>query len=420
MGNALTQKILITLGFLFAYRVLAYVPTPGIDLGVIKEFFDNNSSNGLGMLNMFSGGAVSRLSIISLGIMPYITASIVMELLSATFPALGQMKKERDGMQKYMQIIRYFTIFITVVQAIGVSMGLQSMTGKSGASAVMIDPTTFTILTTFSMLTGTMLLMWIGEQITQKGIGNGISLIIFAGIVSGLPSGIANTIRSVNAGEMNFLVVLGILAIMLITILAIIYVELGERRVPISYSRKTIMQNQTKRVMNYIPVKVNLSGVIPPIFASAILMFPLTMLQSSTSKLATAVADALSPGGMGFTIATFILVIFFAFFYASIAFNAKDIADNLKRQGGFIPGVRPGEHTKEFLNEVASRLTGSGALYLAIISTVPFAIISGMGAAFYFGGVSVLIIVQVALDTMRKIEAQRTMNQYDTLGNVGL
>jgi len=420
MSNALTQKILITLGFLFAYRILAYIPTPGIDLGVIKEFFDNNSGNGLGMLNMFSGGAVSRLSIISLGIMPYITASIVMELLSATFPALGQMKKERDGMQKYMQIIRYFTIFITIVQAIGVSMGLQSMTGKSGASAVMIDPTTFTILTTFSMLTGTMLLMWIGEQITQKGIGNGISLIIFAGIVSGLPSGIANTVRSVNAGEMSFLVVLGILAIMLITILVIIYVELGERRVPISYSRKTIMQNQTKRVMNYIPIKVNLSGVIPPIFASAILMFPLTMLQSSTSTMAKSVADALSPGGMGFTIATFILVIFFAFFYASIAFNAKDIADNLKRQGGFIPGVRPGDHTKEFLNEVASRLTGSGAVYLAIISTVPFAIISGIGATFYFGGVSVLIIVQVALDTMRKIEAQRTMNQYDTLGNVGL
>ena len=420
MGNALTQKILITLGFLFAYRVLAYIPTPGVDLHVIKEFFDNNSNNALGMMNMFSGNAVSRLSIISLGIMPYITASIVMELLSATFPTLGQMKKERDGMQKYMQIIRYFTIFITVVQAIGVSMGLQSMTGRSGAAAVMIDPVLFTVLTTFSMLTGTMLLMWIGEQITQKGIGNGISLIIFAGIVSGLPSAIGNTIRAVNAGEMNFLLIIGILAIMLITVLAIIYVELGERRVPISYSRKTIMQNQTKRVMNYIPVKVNLSGVIPPIFASAVLMFPLTMLQASTNPFLTAIADTLSPGGLVFNIVTFLLVMFFAFFYASIAFNAKDIADNLKRQGGFIPGVRPGEHTKEFLNEVASRLTGSGAIYLAIISTLPFAIISGMGASFYFGGVSVLIIVQVALDTMRKIEAQRTMNQYDTLGNVGL
>ena len=262
--------------------------------------------------------------------------------------------------------------------------------------------------------------MWIGEQITQKGIGNGISLIIFAGIVSGLPAAIGNTIRAVNAGEMNFLVVLGILAIMLITVLAIIYVELGERRVPISYSRKTIMQNQNKRVMNYIPIKVNLSGVIPPIFASAVLMFPLTMLQASTNPWLTAIADTLAPGGLVFNVATFLLVMFFAFFYASIAFNAKDIADNLKRQGGFIPGVRPGEHTKEFLNEVASRLTASGAVYLAIISTVPFAIISGMGASFYFGGVSVLIIVQVALDTMRKIEAQRTMNQYDTLGNVGL
>jgi len=420
MSNALTQKILITLGFLFAYRVLAYIPTPGVDLGVIKEFFDSNSNNALGMMNMFSGNAVSRLSIISLGIMPYITASIIMELLSATFPGLAQMKKERDGMQKYMQIIRYFTIFITVIQAIGVSMGLQSMTGRAGQSAVMIDPMLFTVLATFSMLTGTMLLMWIGEQITQKGIGNGISLIIFAGIVSGLPTAIGNTIRAVNAGEMNFLVVLGILAIMLVTILVIIYVELGERRVPISYSRKTIMQNQNKRVMNYIPIKVNLSGVIPPIFASAVLMFPLTMLQASSNKYLTAIADTLAPGSIVFNIVTFFLVVFFAFFYASIAFNAKDIAENLKRQGGFIPGVRPGEHTKEFLNEVASRLTGSGAVYLGIISTVPFALISGLGASFYFGGVSVLIIVQVALDTMRKIEAQRTMNQYDTLGNVGL
>ena len=420
MNNALTQKILITLGFLFAYRVLAYIPTPGVDLNVIKEFFDTNSNNALGMMNMFSGNAVERLSIISLGIMPYITASIVMELLAATFPALGQMKKERDGMQKYMQIIRYFTIFITVVQAIGVSMGLQSMTGRAGESAVMIDPVTFTVLTTFSMLTGTMLLMWIGEQITQKGIGNGISLIIFAGIVSGLPAAIGNTIRAVNAGEMNFLVVLGILAIMIATTLFIIYVELGERRVPISYSRKTIMQNQNKRVMNYIPIKVNLSGVIPPIFASAVLMFPLTVLQASTNPWVTAIADALAPGGVLFNVATFVLVMFFAFFYASIAFNAKDIADNLKRQGGFIPGVRPGEQTKEFLNEVASRLTGAGALYLAIVSTVPFLLISKMGASFYFGGVSVLIIVQVALDTMRKIEAHRTMSQYDTLGNVGL
>ncbi len=418
MKNALTQKILITLGFLFAYRVLAYIPVPGVDLDIIKNFFDQNSNNGLGLANMFSGGAVKRFSIISLGIMPYITASIVMELLAATFPALGQMKKERDGMQKYMQIIRYFTIFITVIQAAGVSIGLRSM-GHNG-EAILIDPTTFTILATFSMLAGTMLLMWIGEQITQKGVGNGISLIIFAGIVSGIPRGISNTIASVNAGAMSFMSVLAILAIMIITIFVIIYIELGERRVPISYSRKTIMQNQHKRVMNYIPVRVNISGVIPPIFASAVLMFPLTILQSSTNKILTSISDVLTPGGIVFSVLTFLMIIFFAFFYASIQFNAKDIADNLKRQGGFIPGVRPGEHTREFLNEVASRLTVGGAIYLAIISTVPFAMINGLGASFYFGGTAVLIVVQVALDTMRKIEAQRTMSQYEVLGNVGL
>jgi len=420
MGNALTQKILITLGFLFAYRVLAYVPIPGVDLDVIKSFFDQNANNALGLANMFSGNALRRMSIISLGIMPYITAAIVMELLAATFPALGQMKKERDGMQKYMQIIRYGTILITVVQAVGVSFGLQAMKGAGGQSAVMIDPTHFVILAVFSMLTGTMLLMWFGEQITQKGVGNGISLIIFAGIVSGIPAAISNTIAAVNSGTMNFLVVLAILAIMIVTILVIIYVELGERRIPISYSRKTIMQNQHKRVMNYIPVRVNLSGVIPPIFASAVLMFPLTLLQASTNKWVTAVADILHPGGLVYNTIMFLLVIFFAFFYASIAFNAKDIADNLKRQGGFIPGVRPGEQTAAFLNDVASKLTVWGSLYLAIISTLPFILINSLGASFYFGGTAVLIVVQVALDTMRKIEAQRTMNQYETLGNVGL
>ena len=417
--NTLTQKILITLGFLFAYRVLAYIPIPGIDLDIIKHFFDQNSNNALGLANMFSGNAIRRMSIIALGIMPYITASIVMELLAATFPALGQMKKERDGMQKYMQIIRYATIFITVVQATGVAFGLQHLSGN-GSSAVLIDMTSFVVLTVFSMLTGTMLLLWFGEQITQRGIGNGVSLIIFAGIVSGIPRAIGSTISQVNSGAMDFGVVIGIFVIVLATITAIIYVELGERRVPISYSRKTIMQNQDKKIMNYIPVRMNISGVIPPIFASAILMFPLTALKASNSEIAKTISDYLTPGGMVFNIAMFIFIIFFAFFYASIQFNAKDIADNLKRQGGFIPGVRPGEQTKEFLNDVASKLTVWGSLYLALISTVPMAIINGLGASFYFGGTAVLIIVQVALDTMRKIEAQRVMNQYQTMGHTGL
>jgi preprotein translocase subunit SecY len=420
MNKDLINKILITLGFILAYRLLAYVPVPGVNLDVVKEFFDSNANNALGLVNMFSGNAVERLSIISLGIMPYITASIIMELLAATFPALGKMKKERDGMQKYMQIIRYATIAITAVQAIGVSMGLNSLTGATGQSAISIDMNTFIAVSTISMITGTMLLMWIGEQITQKGIGNGISLIIFAGIVSAIPSAIGGTVDLVNNGQMNFLTVIAILVIILATVGAIIYVELGERRVPVSYSRKTMMQNQNKRVMNYIPIKVNLSGVIPAIFASAILMFPATVLQSSQNEYVMMFADFLNPSSYSFNVLMFLFVVFFAYFYASITFNAKDIAENLKRQGGFIPGVRPGASTSEFLNEVASRLTLWGSLYLAAISTLPWLVVKAMGVPFYFGGVAVLIVVQVAIDTMRKIEAQQYTNKYQTLSAVGL
>jgi len=420
MNQQLVNKILITIGFLFIYRLLAYVPVPGVDTAVIASFFDSHQSDALGLMNMFSGNAVERLSIISLGIMPYITASIIMELLAATFPTLGQMKKERDGMVKYMQIIRYATIAITIVQAIGVSIGLQSLTGPDGSSAILTDHTTFIIVSAFSMLAGTMLLMWIGEQITQSGIGNGISLIIFAGIVSAIPSAIGQSISMVNEGAMSFITVLAILALILVTVGVIIYVELGERRVPITYAKKTMMQNQNKRVMNYIPIKVNLSGVIPVIFASAILMFPMTVLSSSTNPTIQAIADVLNPNSYFFNFLTFAFVIFFAFFYASIVFNAKDISENLKRQGGFIPGVRPGNSTAEFLNEVASRLTITGALYLGLVATLPFMIIKGMGVPFFFGGTAVLIVVQVALDTMRKIEAQIYMSKYETLSAVGL
>ena len=420
MNKNLVNKILITIGFLFLYRLLAYVPVPGVDAGVIASFFDNHQNDALGLFNMFSGNAVQRLSVISLGIMPYITASIIMELLAATFPNLAQMKKERDGMVKYMQIIRYATIVITLVQAVGVSMGLQSLTGPNGSSAILVDQTTFVTMAAISMLAGTMLLMWIGEQITQNGIGNGISLIIFAGIVSAIPSAIGKTVTMVNTGAMSFLTVIAILALIIVTIGIIIYVELGERRIPVTYAKKTIMQNQNKRVMNYIPIKVNLSGVIPVIFASAILMFPMTLLSSSTNPTVQKIADILHPGGYVFNLLDFALVVFFAFFYASITFNAKDIADNLKRQGGFIPGIRTGEATKEFLNETASRLTVTGALYLGLVATVPFMIIKGMGVPFFFGGTAVLIVVQVALDTMRKIEAQIYMSKYETLSAVGL
>ncbi|WP_291938577.1 preprotein translocase subunit SecY [Campylobacter sp.] len=421
MNKSLRNKILITLGFLFAYRLLAYVPVPGVDVEVIKQFFQNNSNNAFGMFNMFSGNAAERFSVISLGIMPYITASIIMELLAATFPNLGKLKKERDGMQKYMQIIRYATIAIAMVQSIGVSIGLQGIHGQTGAPAIMAENTNeFVFISCISMLAGTMLLMWIGEQITQRGVGNGTSLIIFAGIVSAIPRAIGSTVNLVNTGEMNVLKLIAIMLIILATIGAILYVELGERRIPVSFSRKVLMANQNKRIMNYVPIKLNLSGVIPPIFASAILMFPTTILQASTNPIIQKIHDFLSPSNYFFNFLTFVLVIFFAYFYASIAFNSKDISENLKKQGGFIPGIRPGEGTASFLNEVASRLTFWGSIYLGLVTVIPWLLVKFMGVPFYFGGTSVLIVVSVALDTMRRIEAQIYMNKYQTLSAVGL
>jgi preprotein translocase subunit SecY len=342
-----------------------------------------------------------------------------MELLAATFPALGKMKKERDGMQKYMQIIRYATIAITLVQAIGVSMGLNSLSGKNGQSAIMIDMDTFIAVATISMIAGTMMLMWIGEQITQRGIGNGISLIIFAGIVSAIPGAIGGTVDLVNNGQMNFLTVIAILVVIVATVGIIIYIELAERRVPVSYSRKVVMQNQNKKIMNYIPIKVNLSGVIPVIFASAILMFPATILQGTKNETLMMISDYLNPNSYTHNLLTFLFVVFFAYFYASITFNAKDISENLKRQGGFIPGIRPGTGTSDFLNEVASRLTFWGSLYLGLVATLPWLIVKAMGVPFFFGGTAVMIVVQVAIDTMRKIEAQQYQNKYNTLSATG-
>lgn len=419
MDKTIVNKILITLGFLLAYRVLAYVPVPGVDTAVIKSFFDSNASNALGLFNMFSGNAVERLSVISLGIMPYITASIIMELLAATFPNLGNMKKERDGMQKYTQIIRYVTIVITLIQAVGVSIGLRSIGGGANG-AVIIDMNLFIAISAMSMLCGTMLLMWIGEQITQRGIGNGISLVVFGGIISGLPSAIFGTFNLVNTNQISWVVLLFIFAIILVTVLCIIYVELGERRIPVSYSRKVVMQNQDKRIMNYIPIKMNLSGVIPPIFASAVLMFPSTILQSSTNSIVLKIADYLNPNSYSYNVLMFLFVMFFAYFYASIAFNPKDISENLKKQGGFIPGIRPGEGTMNFLTDVANKLTLWGAIYLGLIATLPWILVKASGVPFYFGGTAVLIVVQVAVDTMRKIEAQMYMNKYKTLSAVGL
>ena len=419
MNKSVLNRILVTFFFILMYRILAYIPIPGVDTEIIKVFFDKNLNNALGLFNMFSGHAVERFSIISLGIMPYITSSIIMELLSATFPTLAAMKKDRDGMQKYSQIIRYVTILITIIQSVSVSIGLRSLESNYG-DPILTDMGTFIFISVFSMLAGTMMLMWIGEQITQRGVGNGISLIIFAGIVSGIPSAIVGMFELVNTGDINIFVFIVIVLIIMFTVFLIIYIELAERRVPISYARKVVIKNQNKRVMNYIPVKLNLSGVIPPIFASAVLIFPSTILQSSSNSTVLFIADFLNPSRYFYNILMFFLVMFFAFFYSSIIFNSKDISENLKRQGGFIPGLRPGEGTMEFLNSTASRLTFWGAMYLACIATIPWMILKSIGVPFVFGGTAVLIVVQVAIDTMRKIESHMYIAKYDTINVVGL
>jgi len=419
MGN-LGKKIFITLALLAVYRVLAYVPVPGVNVEVIAQFFKSHSKDALGLLNMFSGNAVAQMSIIALGVMPYITASIIMELMAATFKGLGELKKDSQGFQKYMQIIKYATVGISFIQAIGISIGLTHMTGPNGVNAVTMETFPFVILSAFSMLGGTMFLVWIGEQITERGVGNGISLIIFAGIVSGIPAAIQNMIQLVDTGDLSPIGLAIILAIMVAVVLFIIYVELGERRIPVSYQKKILMQRRFSRLMNYIPIKVNLSGVIPPIFASAIMMAPLTILSGATNPVIVGIRDFFDPNGVPFHIVEFFLVVFFAYFYTSIVFNGKEIAENLKKQGGFIPGIRPGEQTARFLNQVASRLTFWGALYLGAVTLLPWLLIKLVGISFYFGGTAILIVVQVAIDTMRKIQAQILMEKYNTLSVTGL
>lgn len=399
MSN-LKQKILITLGFLLLYRLFSYISVPGVDLDVIKTIFNNEAGNMLQMANMFSGNAIEKFSIISLGIMPYITASIIMELVAASFPSIGKLKKEKEGMQKYMQIIKYFTIFIAFIQSIGVAVGVYAL----DPSSILIDKNLFIFLAMLTMVTGTMILVWIGEQITQKGLGNGISLIIFAGIVSGLPSAIAGTFELMKTGEMNLIVVLGLLGIIIATTLVIIYIELGERKIPVSYVKQGEIQSTS--ISNFIPIKVNIAGIIPPIFASAILMFPSSMLSGTKVESLMYINDLLQPSGYLYNIITFILVIFFAYFYTSIVFNSKEIATNLQKQNAYIQGIRPGAATEEYLNTVVSRLTLFGSLYLALITTVPWILVQSMGVPFYFGGTLVLIIVQVAVDTMKKFQSE--------------
>jgi preprotein translocase subunit SecY len=396
----LTRKILITLGFLFLYKSFAYISVPGVDVGVIKNLFNQEAGNLLKMANMFSGNAIQQFSIVSLGIMPYITASIIMELVAASFKSIGQLKKEKEGMEKYIKIIKYTTVLIATIQTIGIAVGIYAMQ----SNAILIDKNLFITLAVITMVTTTMVLVWIGEQITQKGIGNGISLIIFTGIVTSIPSGLVQMGELLRNGELSFFVLLGFVVIVVGTTVGIIYVESGERKIPVSYVKNG--QDEGTKIMNYIPIKLNIAGIIPPIFASAVLMFPITVLSSSQNPFLKSIADHLHQTGLLYNILMFVLVVFFSYFYTSIVFNSKEISENLQKQNSYIQGIRPGQPTQDYLDKIVTRLTFSGSMYLGIISTIPWFFVREIGIPFYFGGTMILIVVQVAIDTMKKYQAE--------------
>lgn len=414
----LWKRIAFTLFMLAVFRIATQVPTPGVDVDALKALFANNSQSFFGILDKFNGGALSKFSVLALGIMPYITSSIIFSLLTVSFPALEELQKESDGHKKIQQWTRYMTILLCAVQGMMLAIGLENSASPSGAGAVVLNPGwDFRLLTIVTLTAGTMFVMWIGEQITERGIGNGISLIIFAGIAAGIPRGLVDTIRLYNSKELQLWHLLLIGVVMFAAFWIIVYVERAFRKVPVQYAKKVINNRVYGGQSSHLPVKVNVSGVMPPIFASALMSFPYTLKQFSlfqNNEIIESIIAALAPGEILYNILFVVMIIFFSFFYATVQFKTKDISENLKKNGGFIPGIRPGEKTAEFLDYVVSRLTIIGAIYLAALCVLPTVLISKFGTPFYFGGTSLLILVGVAIDTMAQVESFLISQRFDS------
>lgn len=410
----LKRRIFFTLGLLAIYRIGAHIPTPGIDAGALAEFFEQTKGTILGFFDMFSGGALSRLTIFALGIMPYISASIILQLLTIVSPHLEKLKKEGEqGQKKITQYTRYGTVVLSVIQASGIAIGLEAMKSPSGA-LIVIDPGwSFRLMTILTLTAGTAFIMWLGEQITERGIGNGISLIIFAGIVAGMPSAIINSFRLMSAGELKPFVMLVLLVFMVVIVAAIVFMETGQRRIPIQYAKRVMGRKMVGGQSTHLPLKVNTAGVIPPIFASSIIMFPATIAQFVGHPWMQVVSNSLTPGTPIYSLVFISAVIFFCFFYTAIIFNPQDVAENMKKSGGYVPGIRPGVKTADYIDRTLSRVTVVGAIYLAIICIIPDYMIRYMNVPFYFGGTSLLIVVGVSMDTMQQIESHLVMRNYD-------
>ena len=411
----LRKRLVFVLIALIVYRIGTFIPVPGIDPSAMARFFEQQSSTILGMFNMFSGGALERLSIFALGIMPYISASIIMQLMSAVMPTLKELKKEGEsGRRKITQYTRYGTVFLATFQAIGVSVALQNQ-------QVALSPGIgFMFTVTISLVTGTMFLMWLGEQITERGIGNGISIIIFAGIVAGLPAAIGGTLDLVSQGAIGEAFALFLFLMAIAVTAFVIFAERAQRRITVNYARRQQGRKMYAAQSSHLPLKLNMSGVIPPIFASSIILFPATLLQWSSSSVGSFswlqnMANAISPGQPLYVMLYAMAIVFFCFFYTAIVFDSRETADNLKRSGAFIPGIRPGEQTARYIDGVLTRLTAVGAIYITLVCLLPEFLILKYSVPFYFGGTSLLIIVVVVMDFMSQVQAHLMSHQYEGL-----
>ena len=410
----LKKRILFTLAMLAVYRIGAHVPTPGINGAALAEFFARTQGTILGFFDMFSGGALSRLTIFALGIMPYISASIILQLLTIVWPYLEKLKKEGEqGQKKITQYTRYGTVLLSIVQSTGISIGLEAMRSPTGALIVPEPGLSFRLMTILTLTAGTSFIMWLGEQISERGIGNGISLIIFAGIVAGTPAAIINSFRLLGTGELQPFVMILLLLFMVFVVGVIVFFESGQRKIPIQYAKRIVGRKMYGGQSTHLPLKVNTSGVIPPIFASSIIMFPATIAQFIDHPWMTTISANLTPATLIYSLVFIGAVFFFCFFYTAIIFNPVDVADNMKKHGGFVPGIRPGGRTSEYIDKILSRITFCGAIYLSLICVLPDYLIRYMNIPFYFGGTSLLIVVGVSMDTMQQIESHLHMRSYE-------
>ena len=408
----LKRRVLFTLGMLVIYRLGGHVPTPGINADALRGFFARQDNSLFGLYDMFVGGNLSQATVFALGIMPYISASIIFQMLTAVVPFFEKLQKEGEsGRKKITQYTRYGTVFLAIVQGFGVAKFLE---GLEGGTVVMNPGLMFELTTVITLVAGTIFTMWLGEQITERGIGNGISLIIFIGIVASYPTDAINTVRQVTTGGLHVLVLLFVLALMIVITAAVIYVTQGQRRIPVQYARRVVGRKVYGGQSTHIPLRVNTAGVIPIIFAQSFIMFPSTLaLYWPNNEVVQSIAANLEFGTLVHSILYGGIIVFFAYFYTAIMFNPTDLADNMKKHGGFIPGIRPGKRTAEYIDRILTHITLPGAVFLALIAILPFVLINRLALPFFFGGTGLLIVVGVALDTLQQIESHLLMRHYD-------